>query len=225
MASPPISIPPFTNVPAPGSAISSPWAQDLTNYVAGRVLPYYANTSDRDNPTTGLVGAARRIGSACIVGTAAGTGTAMPRWYVWDGTTWQLMGWWAGAGRPGFDLTLAGPISNATTTDLNNWTEVRDLDNWYPGSGTTMTVPAGHAGVYLIEFAGVWSTSPGTTSGGSLVIGGTGAAGAATSPMLTFGAVALRSLAVGDTIRAQVHQTSGANCTCTMRLNCQRFGP
>lgn len=36
MANPPISIPPFNNVPAPGSPIQSAWAQQLTTYaVAG----------------------------------------------------------------------------------------------------------------------------------------------------------------------------------------------
>jgi hypothetical protein len=229
MASPPITIAPFTNVPAPGSAIQSAWAQDITNYVAGRVLPYYATTTARDDPSTGLVGAARRVGSACIVGTATGTTTGMPRVYTWDGSTWQLQSWWAGgsggATRPGVELSLAGPISNVTNTDLTSWTEVRDPDGWYPGAGTTLTVPAGMGGLYAVTFSGIWSTIPGTSSGGSLVVNGTGVAGCASSPQYTFAATYVAPLAAGATIRAQVYQNSGGNCTCTMRLNVARFGP
>lgn len=33
MAAPPITIGPFDNVPAPGSAIRSPWAQEITQYL------------------------------------------------------------------------------------------------------------------------------------------------------------------------------------------------
>ena len=33
MANPPISIPPFANVPAPGSPIKSDWPQQITQYV------------------------------------------------------------------------------------------------------------------------------------------------------------------------------------------------
>lgn len=36
MANPPITIGPFTNVPAPGSAIASAWAQDISRYVSRR---------------------------------------------------------------------------------------------------------------------------------------------------------------------------------------------
>lgn len=35
MANPPIVIPPFTNVPAPGSPIKSDWPQSISNWVAG----------------------------------------------------------------------------------------------------------------------------------------------------------------------------------------------
>lgn len=36
MANPPITIGPFTSVPAPGSPIRSPWAQQITNFVNDR---------------------------------------------------------------------------------------------------------------------------------------------------------------------------------------------
>lgn len=36
MANPPITIGPFTNVPAPGSPIASNWAQQITQYVVDR---------------------------------------------------------------------------------------------------------------------------------------------------------------------------------------------
>jgi hypothetical protein len=37
VANPPIVIPPFNNVPAPGSAIASAWAQQLTNYAIAKL--------------------------------------------------------------------------------------------------------------------------------------------------------------------------------------------
>lgn len=39
MANPPISIPPFLNVPAPGSPIKSDWPQQITTYVVAEKRP------------------------------------------------------------------------------------------------------------------------------------------------------------------------------------------
>lgn len=36
MANPPISIPPFSNVPAPGAPVASSWAQQITQYAVDR---------------------------------------------------------------------------------------------------------------------------------------------------------------------------------------------
>jgi hypothetical protein len=224
MPSPPISIPPFSTVPAPGSGILSPWAQEISAYIAGRSLPYYATTVARDDPTTGLSGAHRRTGSCCIVGTAAGTGTALPRVYLWDGTAWQPIASWGSTGRIGFELTRTQSIAHNTYTDLTSWTESYDPDGFYPGSGTTATVPAGLGGVYLLTAHGLWATAAGV-SGGTLVVNGAAFAGGESSPSAAWNAIAVAALAAGATLRAQVFHNSGAANNVTARMTMHRLSP
>ena len=54
MANPPITIGPFTNVPAPGSPIASAWPQQITTYVVNRFLTQAA--FDHAGGTTGAAG-------------------------------------------------------------------------------------------------------------------------------------------------------------------------
>lgn len=228
MAAPPITIAPFTNVPAPGSPIASAWAQDITTAVAGRVLPYFATITARDDPSTGLVGAARRIGSACIVGTAAGTTTAMPRIYIWNGTAWDPWGWWGITGRIGFILTrVAMAMPSLAGTDITGYTETHDPDNWYTGAAATVTVPSGMAGLYEVTANFQWSSSTlGPAVAASVSVNG--AAYAGNGAPSTYGVHTvhfIRPMVVGDTMKCAGYQDSGSARTVTVTWSAFRLAP
>lgn len=46
MANPPITVGPFTNVPAPGSAIASAWAQTISDYTWKRIKSRFGGIND-----------------------------------------------------------------------------------------------------------------------------------------------------------------------------------
>jgi hypothetical protein len=104
----------------------------------------------------------------------------------------------------------AQPINTSSTTDITWGTEVADLDGWTSGGSATLTVPAGFAGQYHVCYTGSWSATSGTSSGVTCVAGGTpfGSqdAGLWNITTLTF----VITLAVADTLKFQVFQSSGA---------------
>lgn len=182
---------------------------------------YCTSTTTRDAIPT----AQRQLGMIATCGTVAGTGAAMPRTYLWDGAAWVLMGHWGATGRIGCELSRTQSIANSTFTDVSTYTEVHDPDGWYSGTGTSMTVPAGFAGLYVVSLAVFWGAGPGTSSGASLVINAASFSGALSSPMATSCGPWTGVLAAGTPIRAQVIQNSGGAINATVRLAAWRIGP
>lgn len=115
------------------------------------------------------------------------------------------------ASQPKLKLALTGAqsIPDSTLTAISWDTETSDLWGFYPGSGSTITIPAGYAGVYAIGARGVWASNP--TAGQMEVYINS----AQRTPTMTTGTstVSFRDftpyLAVGDTVQIYVKQTSG----------------
>jgi len=70
---------------------------------------------------------------------------------IFNGSAYVRTGWWSSAGRTGCRLTRASNqnIPNSGDTAILWDTEASDSDNFYPGSGGTITIPAGLGGLYL----------------------------------------------------------------------------
>lgn len=116
------------------------------------------------------------------------------------------------ASQPKLKLALTGSqsISDNTLTAISWDTETSDLWGFYPGSGATITVPAGYPGVYAIGAKTSWAGSP---SAGEMDIyinsvqrNATITTGSNTSSFQGF----VTYLAVGDTVQIYVKQTSGS---------------
>ena len=71
MANPPITIGPFTNVPAPGSPIRSDWAQQITNFV-------WANPRVAVNGTGVPTNKVQIVAANVVVTTNAGANATVP---------------------------------------------------------------------------------------------------------------------------------------------------
>jgi hypothetical protein len=119
-------------------------------------------------------------------------------------------------------LTRTQSIAHNTYVDVTDYTESYDPDGFYPGSGTTVTLPAALGGVYIISFSGLWAAASGV-SGGSLVVNGAGFAGAHSAPMATFSAAVVVALAGGATVRGQVYHNVGVATNVSARLCLQRI--
>lgn len=58
--------------------------------------------------------------------------------------------------------TTAQTVGNASLTAIANWTSVSDAMMFYPGSGSTFTVPAGCGGLYGLFYQGSYGATIGT---------------------------------------------------------------
>jgi hypothetical protein len=126
-ANPPVTIGELTDVPAPGSAIASAWAQEVTN----RIVHRFATKAALD-------AWAAANGS---VGVTADNGV----WLRVAGA-WQLVT----GDRVGFGALNAGQSWLSGQNFPMSWpTESFDTDNFGAG-GASITIPAGLSGMYSI---------------------------------------------------------------------------
>lgn len=129
--------------------------------------------------------------------------------------------------RPGVYLTSASQaVAAAATVSLSWTTEVSDIDGWITVTGTTLTVPTGWSGVYLVTARTSWSAS--TTSPIEIVVSLNGsvflnAAGAMAFGVRTVSGV-MRGLVAGDTIVVQVYNGSAGALNVTGALQIEWLG-
>ena len=148
---------------------------------------------------------------------------------IHTGSTWARTGWWSSAGRTGCALVRNSvqSIANATLTAVAWDVESVDSDGFYPGSGGTITIPAGCGGLYMAMVGVNFSAAIGSLGGkinfsrnGTTIYEHTMPAGLG-SDCASFAPVAL---AVGDTITIPVLQSSGGSLNMTARLEFYRIG-
>jgi hypothetical protein len=167
------------------------------------------------------------VGTTVRVGTSTGTGTAMPRDWLWNGVIWRAVGWWGSSGRIGVHLSDASQAcASGSTVDITWGSELHDPDGWTSGGSATLTVPVGFAGVYGVSFTVIWSTS-GVGAAPAIVgyVDGTvryGAGGLAPFGVhtLTYDVI----LAEAQTIKFAVFQNSGVSVNATSILTVWQRG-
>lgn len=190
-------------------------AADLEDYCQNQSVMRFATTAARDTA----------LSSVKTEGMLAAS-LADDRLYVYTGSTWQYLGHYSSAGRPGVVLTgAAQTITTSTATDLTWNAESFDVDGWIAVPGTTLTVPTGWGGQYHICCNGSWSASAGTSQ--HVVIDVNGSARADGMVDGTFSrptANLLITLAAGDTIKCRVFHNAGANRDFTPRLEIAWLG-
>lgn len=101
-------------------------------------------------------------------------------------------------------------IANNTVTNISFDNEGYDPYGFLPGSGVSLTVPAGLGGLYFVSTRGVWSSSPGTSSWSSPSTGGQRTGAVAAAGDVIIGHAVFANLSDGDTFGYQVYQASGA---------------
>ena len=190
-------------------------AADLEDYCQNQSVMRFATTAARDTA----------LASVKTEGMLAYS-VANDRMYMYDGTDWKVVAWGSISGRPGVVLTgAAQTITTATATDVTWNVETVDVDGWISVPGTTLTVPTGWTGQYIITATGSWSASAGTSQ--HLVVDINGAARAdgmvdGTFSRPTVSVVA--SLTATDTVKVRVYHNAGANRDFTPRLEIAYLG-
>lgn len=123
---------------------------------------------------------------------------------------------WASGGRVGWKLADSTnrsiPTGTTTYTALTFATETTDTDGFFSAPGTTVTIPTGLGGLYVMTASATWASSPGANSVITFIVNGaTGyrfPIGAATQMTLCSISVGI-TLAAADTVQLLVSQGSG----------------
>lgn len=160
-----------------GTTITSAWGNGIRDHIVPK-------TTTDDVSSTGQL--------------AANTSTG--RLMIYDGSTALRLANFTAAGRTWVRLTNSGFVQGSGVTSMFTWTtEVADADGWY-SSGTSVTVPSGFDGVYLVTFIAISDTA---MSGGgtcSAAIAGTTYVGYCSAGNTTSNLTVVVALAAGDTI-------------------------
>jgi len=146
-------------------------------------------------------------GTIAQVGTIAGTGTAKPRYFMWTGSLWTPVGWWAAAGRIGCSISSASRAIGAGATDATVYTnEAYDYDNGHPASSISFAVQV--AGIYTVSVQEVLSTSTSGVLAIAVVVAGGAVLGfSGPAPFGVAGAALTAPFAVGQTIGVNVYSS------------------
>lgn len=146
---------------------------------------------------------------------------------IHNGSAWIRTGWWAASGRTGCRLERSSTqsISNAVDTAIQWNSEIFDSDGFYPGSGGTITVPAGLGGLYLASIKTDWSAPVGGFAGFmQFVVGAVDYPIGIPEAMAKGGGSHLLALAAGDEVVVEVGQASGGSLNMTAHLEFFRLG-
>lgn len=141
---------------------------------------------------------------------------------IWshDGIAWSLV-----FGRCGTRLRRVAnqSINSAAPTAVSWDTEDEDTDGFITTPGTTVTIPSGLGGGFVIDATGVFATPPGTRGYIEIVAAGRTFRAPINQNEDTFSVEAIRALAPGDTITVNVYQFTGAAVNWTGTLTILRF--
>ena len=137
--------------------------------------------------------------------------TSDDRLYVGDGGASQRIGHYSATGRTGGVWTVAAQaFVDEVAVDISWDTEVSDSDGFLTPPGTTLTVPAGLGGIYLVQGSFTWT---GVAAAGSVWItmgsySATVEAGQAS--LTTSSALAIFPVAAAQTIKLTAYNSWGA---------------
>lgn len=202
-------------------------AVELTEWggvLRDRVVHYYPTTTERD---LDLTDARRKVGMVVMVGTVAGTGTALPRYYEWDGSAWLPIGWWGSTGRLGVQVTgAAHSISSGSGNQFTFNAEAWDPDGWIAVPSNALTCPTGWSGLYTISASVSWaSSSLGTTPAIAVLVAGSTVGVCPGVSVYGYHTVTFDyPIAAGNTVALYAFQNSGGNVNATPRLTITRRG-
>jgi hypothetical protein len=212
-ANPPITIGELSDVPAPGSAIASTWAQEVSARVLHRFVDYSA-----------LQAWAAPNGSQAL--------TLDPFGRVWHraGGQWVMTGWTGVNGRELYEAAAATPASVTSGTPVPlTWNETVDSAGLAGPGATVLTWPGGHDGMWLVTFV---AQMAGPTASGlvRLAVGGGPLARNYDSPITTSGQIGtvtiLHPMVLGSTVAGQIFHTQGSAVSLTSAaIRCLRIGP
>lgn len=189
-------------------------ASDVNNYLMEQTTMVFATTAARDSavvsPEEGMV--------AYITGE--------DRVYIYSGTAWvrtQLAS--TTSGRTGFLVkrTANQAIGN-TFTDISFDGEDVDTDGFFTATSTTVTIPSGLGGLYMLTFnVGAGFPTNGSGAGIRIVAGGVTYQYGWASVSATGTISAIASLAATNTITCGVFQMVGGNANFTATLTGYRI--
>ena len=143
-----------------GTTITASWANAN---VRDQVVTPFATTSARDSAITAPV-----EGMVCYI-------EGEDRYYSYSGSTWTRTALTSsGSGRTGFILRRAASqsVSNVTATDITWDTEDLDSDGFITVSATTVTIPSGCGGLYVITASVTCASNPGAAGYASITAAG-----------------------------------------------------
>jgi hypothetical protein len=188
-------------------------APELNQYVRDQTVNQFATTANRDSaistPVEGMVAAI----------------TGEDRLYVYDGSAWQRLSSYSLAGRTGCEVRRAAnqSFTVGTAAAFTFDTVTTDNDSWHSGGTfTTVTVPSGLGGFYLIRASVSWSVAQ-TSAQMWFSIAGTDyaantVAGAVQSSATWVSGTGFE-LAAGNTVGVKALENSGTvNGTCILQL-------
>lgn len=191
---------------------------ELEDYLSGlnqgAIYRHVSSTTERD----AIPLSQRSVGMTVVNGDPAGTGITIPRTYVWTGAAWQIVGWWAPAGRVGCSIYTNLRAIGAGATDVSVFAnEVFDYDGGAAG-GTTFTVQI--AGVYAVTAQDVLSTSSaGVVATTILVNGGAVAAQNGPAPFGVSTVSLTAAFTVGQTLGSSTYSANALSHTCYLHAH------
>jgi len=206
-----------------------------TTLVAGTsILASWANASVRDQVVTPFATTSAR--SSAVSSPVEGMVSAITddnRIEVYDGSAYQRIAHYAASGRTQVQLRRAAnqSMTNSTYTSVSWDTEDSDADGFITATSSTLTVPSGLGGWYIMEFnATAQASATYTDLGVRLVKTGSNVAvwpfyGISYTPNIGDSLVQAHwsgPLAASDTIVWQLFQTSGADRNATFSLSMLR---
>lgn len=156
--------------------------------------------------------------------------TTNGRWYAHNGVAWVRTEWVSVAGRTYFEANAAaGGIPNSALTLLTWTTEVVDSDG-FGNLGTSLVIPAGLAGLYVVSMTVTMAAAAGASGLARLLFNTTPTARTYDAAFTTIGQLAspmaLMPLNAADTVQAQVFQNSGAQVNvASANIKLLRIGP
>jgi len=128
--------------------------------------------------------------------------------------------------RRGVKLTRAAAqsIANNSATNISWTAEVADTDGFIAVTATTITIPAGLAGIYGISLSVTWASAPGTSAWMGIAANGVNyrlPAGVDLSPGMS---ITVDLPATTGTIICSVYQNSGGAINITAAMTAYRLG-
>lgn len=195
---------------------AKPLASEWNDYVSKQSVMVFASTAARDSALSGVL----REGMLSYQ-------SDTNQYTSYDGAAWQIVAYGAAAGRIGGTWTRAASqsISNNTLTNISLDTETFDSSSFCTPPSTTITIPSGLGGLYMVTATVTYATATLSANYVQLNIsGGTRTLPSNGNATNVQTASALLALVATDTVVLQTLHNNGGAQNATARIDLYRMG-